>query len=179
MKMNTKALVEAGVMIALAYALSFIKIATLPQGGSVTAGSMIPLLIYAYRWGPKNGLFAGLVYGTLQFILGPKWSFHPVSILFDYSIAFAWLGLAGVFGKGLVKGMMGVGLAIGLRFVSHVISGVVVFSSYAPEGTSPVLYSMIYNGSYLGVELIVSLMIFALLYKPLQRAEIMTSPIKA
>lgn len=176
MKMNTKALVEAGVMIALAYALSFVKIATLPQGGSVTAGSMIPILIYAYRWGPKNGFFAGLVYGTLQFILGPKWSFHPISILFDYSIAFAWLGLAGIYGKGLVKGALGVTTAIGLRFVSHVISGVVVFASYAPEGTSPIIYSMIYNGSYLGVELIVSVLIFVMLYKPLQRAEIMVAP---
>lgn len=174
MKLNTRALVEAGVMIALAYALSMIKIMTLPQGGSVTAGSMIPLLIYAYRWGPKNGLFAGLVYGTIQFILGPKWSFHPISILFDYSIAFAWLGLAGVFGKGLVKGILGVILAIGLRFTSHVISGVVVFASYAPEGTSPWVYSAVYNGSYLGVELIISVLIFALLFKPLSNADIMS-----
>lgn len=174
MKLNTRALVEAGVMIALAYALSLVKIFTLPQGGSITAGSMIPIIVYAYRWGPKNGLFAGLVYGTIQFILGPKWSFHPISIMFDYSIAFAFLGLAGVFGKGLVKGFMGLTLGIFLRFASHVISGVVVWSSYAPEGTSPWVYSIIYNGSYLGVELIVSMVIFALLFKPLAKADIMT-----
>lgn len=173
MNKKTQMLVEAGVMIGLAYVLSQIKIFTLLNGGSVTAGSMIPILIYAYRWGPKNGIFAGLVYGTIQFILGPKWSFHPVSVLFDYSIAFAWLGLAGVFGKGLVKGVMGVTLAIALRFASHVISGVVVFASYAPEGTNPWIYSMGYNASYLVWELVISVVIFVLLFKPLQKAAIM------
>lgn len=173
MKINTRALVEAGVMIALAFVLSQIKVATLVNGGSVTAGSMIPIIIYAYRWGPKNGIVAGLVYGTIQFILGPKWSFHPVSILFDYSIAFAWLGLAGIFGKGLVKGFLGLTLGILLRFGSHVISGVVVFASYAPEGVNPWIYSMGYNASYMVWELLISLVIFALLFKPLAKAEIM------
>ncbi len=172
-KSTTLALVEAGVMIALAYALSLVKVWQMPLGGSVTAGSMIPLLVYAYRWGPKNGVFAGLVYGTLQFILGPKWSFHPISILFDYSIAFAWLGLAGVFGKGLVKSLMGVGLAVVLRFASHVLSGVVVFASYTPEGSTPLMHSILYNGTYLLPELIVSLMIMALLINPLTKAEIL------
>lgn len=177
MKMNVRALVEAGVMIALAYVLSLISIWKMPQGGSVTPGSMIPILIYAYRWGPKNGIFAGAVYGTIQFILGPKWSFHPISILFDYTIAFAWLGLAGAFGKSLVKGMMGVTLAIALRFASHVISGVFVFASYAPEGMNPWIYSSIYNGSYLGVELIISIVVFALLYKPLEKADVMINAV--
>jgi thiamine transporter len=173
MKNNkTLMLVEAGVMIALAYALSLVKIYTLPQGGSVTAGSMIPIIVYAYRWGPKNGIFAGLVYGTIQFILGPKWSFHPVSILFDYSIAFAWLGLAGIFGKGFVKGVMGLTLGIFLRFASHVISGVVVFASYAGD-QNPWLYSIGYNGSYLAIELIISVAVFVLLFKPLEKAEIL------
>lgn len=170
---KTLMLVEAGVMIALAYALSLVKIYTLPQGGSVTAGSMIPIIVYAYRWGPKNGIFAGLVYGTIQFILGPKWSFHPVSILFDYPIAFAWLGLAGVFGKGMVKGALGLTLGIFLRFASHVLSGVVVFASLTPEGSTPLIYSIVYNGSYLGIELLVSVAVFLLLFKPLEKASIL------
>ncbi len=172
-KSTTLALVEAGVMIALAYALSLVKVYQMPLGGSVTAGSMIPLLVYAYRWGPKNGVFAGLVYGTLQFILGPKWSFHPISILFDYSIAFAWLGLAGVFGKGLVKSLMGVTLALTLRFLSHVLSGVVVFASWAPEDSTPLMHSILYNGTYLLPELIISAVLMVLLINPLAKAEIL------
>ncbi|MCH4891301.1 energy-coupled thiamine transporter ThiT [Acidaminobacter sp. JC074] len=173
MNKKTQMIVEAGVMMALAYALSLVTIWKMPQGGSVTPGSMIPILIYAYRWGPKNGIFVGVVYGLIQFILGPKWSFHPVSVLFDYPIAFGALGFAGFFGKGFAKGSIGITVGIALRFVCHVISGVVVFASYAPEGMNPVLYSTIYNGSYLGIELIISVVVFALLFKPLERADIM------
>jgi thiamine transporter len=160
-------------MIALAYLLSLIKLWQMPQGGSITAGSMIPILVFAYRWGPKNGVLAGLVYGTLQFILGPKWSFHPVSILFDYSIAFAWLGLVGIFGKGVVQSILGITLGVFLRFASHVLSGVVVFASYAPEGVSPIWYSITYNGPFLAVELAISIVIMVLLFKPLEKAKIL------
>lgn len=176
-KMNssktTQALVEAGVMIALAVGLSFIKVWQMPLGGSVTAGSMIPILVYAYRWGPKNGLLAGIVYGTLQFILGPKWSLHPISVLFDYSIAFAWLGLAGIFGKGIVKSILGITLGITLRFASHVLSGVVVFAEYAPADTTPLIHSIMYNGAYLLPELIISIVIMVMLFKPLAKANIL------
>ena len=168
-------LVEGAMMIALAYVLSLVKVWQMPNGGSITAGSMIPILIFAFRWGGKKGILVGAVYGTLQFILGPKWSFHIVSILFDYVVAFAFLGIVGFFTKKddkLPKAMMGVTLGITLRFIAHVISGVVVFSMYAPESQSPLLYSMIYNGSYLLPELIISLIIFALLYKPLKHARI-------
>ena len=72
---NVRMLVEAGVMIALAQVLSYVVIYQMPQGGSVTAGSMVPILLFAVRWGTAQGLLAGAVYGILQFILGPKWSF--------------------------------------------------------------------------------------------------------
>ena len=94
---NVRMLVEAGVMIALAQVLSYVVIYQMPQGGSVTAGSMVPILLFAVRWGTAQGLLAGAVYGILQFILGPKWSYHIISILFDYIVAFACLGLAGMF----------------------------------------------------------------------------------
>jgi len=172
---NVKMLVEGAMMIALAYVLSLVKVWQMPSGGSITAGSMIPILVFAFRWGGKKGLLVGAVYGTLQFILGPKWSFHIVSILFDYSVAFAFLGIVGFFAKkddSLLKTLMGIIIAISFRFVAHVISGVVVFSMYAPEGQSPLAYSMIYNGSYLLPELIISLIIFSMLYKPLKHANI-------
>ncbi|BEP28368.1 energy-coupled thiamine transporter ThiT [Helicovermis profundi] len=172
MKNNTRMLVEAGIMIALAYVLSLVKVFQMPNGGSITAGSMIPILIFAIRWGTYPGVFTGLVYGIIQFILGPKWSFHPISILFDYVIAFGMLGLAGIFGAGFKKALAGISLAVLLRLICHVISGVIVWGSYAPEGQSPLMYSIIYNASYLVPELILSLVIFALLYRPLEKAKI-------
>lgn len=171
-KFSTKMIVEAGIMIALAYALSFVKVFQMPNGGSITAGSMVPLLIFAIRWGTAPGVLAALVFGTLQFLLGPKWSFHPVSILFDYVIAFGVLGLAGMFGKDYIKATLGISFSVVLRIICHVISGVVVFSSYAPEGQNPLIYSLIYNASYLIPELILTIVVFSMLYKPLSRASI-------
>ncbi|MDN5276707.1 MAG: thiamine transporter [Clostridiales bacterium] len=165
---NTRMLVEAGVMIALAQVLSYVKVYELPQGGSVTAGSMVPILFFAVRWGARGGILAGMAYGLLQFILGEKYSYHIVSILFDYIIAFGCLGLAGLFRqKGMAGVMAGVFLGILGRFICHVISGVTVFASYAPEGQSPWVYSILYNGSYLLPELIISMVIVVLLYRSL------------
>lgn len=168
-KFSTKVLVEGGVLIGLAMALSYIKVYELPNGGSVTAGSMVPILLFAYRHGTVKGLFVGAVYGVLQFIFGPKYSLHIVSILCDYVTAFGVLGFAGVFGKGLVKGIAGVTLAVALRLLNHVVSGAVVFASYAPAGQDPWVYSFLYNVSYMIPELILTVLIFALLYKPMDR----------
>ncbi len=160
---NVKMLVEAGIMIALAQILSYVKLFEMPMGGSVTAASMVPILLFAVRWGAKSGLLVGTVYGILQFLLGPKWSFHPISILGDYVVAFGLLGLAGLFKKD-VKGItLGTFLGIFGRFVCHVISGVVVFASYAPEGQHPLVYSILYNGTYLMPEFVISLVLVLLL----------------
>ena len=167
-KTRTRMLVEAGAMIALAQVLSYLVIFEGPFGGSVTAGSMIPIMIFAIRWGWKNGLLAGAVYGVLQFLLGPKWSFHPISLLFDYPLAFGPLGLAGLFKEDLKGVLAGVTLGLLGRFIAHVISGVLVFASYAPEGMHPLVYSLSYNASYLGPELLISLVIIGLLYRYLK-----------
>ena len=170
MNKNTKMLVEAGVMIALAYVLSLVKVLQMPNGGSVTAGSMIPIIIFAFRWGGVQGMFVGMVYGVIQFLLGPKWSFHIASILFDYVVAFGFLGIAGFFSKdNKISAFIGVFLGIFGRFVCHVLSGVIVWASYAPEGTNPWVYSIIYNGSYLLPEIAVSAVIIMFLLKPLKR----------
>lgn len=165
---STKMLTEAGIMIAAAQLLSYVKLFEAPYGGSVTAGSMIPIIIFSLRWGLKAGLLAGTAYGILQFILGGAiYSYHIVSILFDYVVAFGLLGAAGLF-RNSMKGMIA-GTCLGLlgRFVCHVISGVVVWASYAPEGMHPLVYSILYNGSYLLPELIITLVIVGVLYKPL------------
>ncbi len=165
---NVRMLVEGGVLIGLAYIMDMVKLGSMPQGGSVTLGSMIPILIFAIRWGAKPGVMAGLVFGSMQFLLGAKYSFHPISILFDYSLAWACLGVAGAFKGSMPKLMTGVALGIFGRFICHVISGVTIWSSYAPEGTSPLMYSIAYNGTYLGVEAFIAIVVFAALYKPLK-----------
>jgi thiamine transporter len=164
-RVNTWKLAEAGIVIALFLVLQQVKVFTMPMGGSVTAGSMVPLFIYAYRWGGKDGIIVGIAAGLLDFVLGAKYSLHPVSLILDYPFAYAMLGVAGFFGQktlgifaGTLTGMVG-------RFVCHVISGVVVYASYAPEGQSPLIYSILYNGTFLLPECIISFVMVSLIIK--------------
>jgi thiamine transporter len=149
---NSKVLAEIAIAVALAYVLNFIIIYHLPQGGSVTLGSMVPILILALRRGPRIGIFAGTVFGVLQMFFGGYW-FTLIQVLLDYPVAFASIGLAGFFKK---QPIVGITVSILARLIAHVISGVVFFAEYAPPGQSPLLYSLIYNGSYMLPELFIS-----------------------
>ncbi|RKD34255.1 energy-coupled thiamine transporter ThiT [Thermohalobacter berrensis] len=177
---NTKLIAEGGVMIGLATLLSLIKVYEAPFGGSVTAGSMIPIMIFAARWGMLQGILVGSIYGVLQFILKPYF-YHPVQFLLDYPIAFGLLGLAGIINikkKNKVNHLtLGIGILLAIlgRFIAHLLSGVVFFYEYAGD-MNPWLYSTLYNGSYLGIELIVSLIIILLIWKPVTK---IPKPIKS
>ncbi len=160
-KFSTKILAEIVVFVSLATVLSYIKIFSLPQGGSVTAASMVPILWLALRRGPKVGLFAATLYGVVQFALGP-YIFHPAQVLLDYPIAFGLLGLAGFFQN---RPFIGVSLGIIGRFVAHFFSGIIFFAIYAPKGMHPAIYSAVYNGGYLLVELVISVYVIYLLRK--------------
>lgn len=151
-KFQTKILAESIVAVALAGVLHLITLFQLPQGGRVTAAAMVPIFLVALRRGSRVGVLAGVAYGLVVFVEEP-FIFHPVQFLLDYPIAFGVLGLAGFFRR---KPLAGVAMGIAGRFVSHFISGIVFFATYAPEGMNPALYSAIYNGSYLVPEFLVS-----------------------
>jgi len=168
-KMSTRMLVEAGIMIALAQILSYVKIYQAPFGGSVTAGSMLPIIIYAIRWGTKPGMLVGLVFGFLQFLLGTNFSYHPLVIFLDYIFAFGALGFAGLFRKNIYTIIASIFIAMIGRFTFHFISGVVFWYIYAPEGMNIYLYSFVYNGSFMLPEFIISTVLVCALYKPLKR----------
>ena len=161
MKVQTKIMAEMAVSIGLAYALSFIVPFRLPQGGSVTAVSMVPILWFALRRGPKMGVVEGGIYGLVRTLREP-FIVHPVQFLLDYPLGFAALGLAGLLKKHPIGG---VAIGIGGRFVCHFLSGVVFFAMYAPAGMNPAVYSAIYNGSYLIVELILSMIVMFMLVR--------------
>ncbi|MBQ9348801.1 MAG: energy-coupled thiamine transporter ThiT [Oscillibacter sp.] len=167
-------LTEGAVMVALAFVLSRINLAEAPNGGSVTA-AMLPLAFYAVRWGLKPGLAAGFAFGLMQLVFDGAYAWGWQSMLLDYLVAFPPLGLAGLF-KGKPWGLF-VGTAVGCfgRFVIHFISGVTVYKIVAPTEflggtfTSPALYSLVYNGSYMLPTTIIALMLSLLLYRPLRR----------
>jgi len=166
-KFTTRMITLIGLSIALATVLQFITILKLPQGGSVTAGSMVPIILIAFFYGPEVGFLTGFLFGIINFMVSP-FALHPVQVLFDYPLPFMAIGIVGYFRNFNIKGILGgVFIAMFARFACHFISGAVFFGSYAPKGTSVYLYSLLYNGSYMSVETIITLVIIALL--PLKR----------
>jgi len=163
---KTRILVECAILIATSYQLSFIKLWPMPMGGSVTLVSMLPIIIIGLRHGPVWGLCSGFAYSILQFIQSPYF-LTPFQFLLDYVLAFSALGLSGFF-KGMKYGFYaGSVVAIGGRFVSSFLSGVIFYGMYAADYgfASPYTYSLVYNGSYLLVELILTLIIGTILIK--------------
>jgi len=158
---NLRIFAESIVMVALSTVLYFTRIFTFPEGGSVTFGSMTPLLLLSLRRGARIGVTAGIVYGLVILYLEP-FIYNPVQVLLDYPIAFGALGMAGLLRN---KPIAGSGLGIFGRFVAHFLSGVVFFASFAPQGESPVLYSAVYNASYLVPEFFISSVIIYVLVK--------------
>ena len=172
--LRTRMLCEGALMVALAQILGYLKLAEAPNGGSMTP-AMFPIILFAVRWGLGPGLMAGFVFGLLQLIFDGAYAWGWQSMLLDYLVAFTPLGLAGLFrGKswGLFAGTLAGCLA---RFAIHYISGVTVYKILAPTEflnwtfSSPALYSLVYNGSYMLPNTIITLLISVVLYVPLKR----------
>ena len=167
-------LAESAVMIALATILNSIKIFTMPEGGTITLGAMVPLLFLALRRGAKVGIAAGAVFGIIDVYFEP-FVYNPIQFLLDYPFAYGALGLAGLLrnrvnsprGKGgltpVTWSIAAVALGISGRFVCHFFSGLIFFASYAPAGESPALYSAAYNASYLLPEFFISAFVMSIL----------------
>lgn len=156
MQSNTKthlalrALIEGAIFVALAEILGYIKLWHMPEGGSVSL-MMLPIVIYALRWGVSRGLLAGLAFGILDFMLGGGIAIGWQSILGDYVIALTVLGLAGVgHKKGLGGVISGSVLSTVARYVVVTITGATLWGEYMHDlyifhFTSPWTYSVVYN----------------------------------
>lgn len=159
---TARMIANAALCLALAFVLSYIKLFDLPQGGAVTAASLLPIVAFAYSYGLAPGLVVGVAYGLLQMIQDP-WIVTPVQAILDYPLAFACIALAAVARKlpdswGWLAGMA---LAAVGRFVCHTFTGVVFFAEYA-EGTglSPFVYSVSYN-SFVFVDMAICAVVMA------------------
>ncbi len=162
MKIHVKQIAFAAMAIALAVVTSMIKIFSLPMGGSVTLLSMLFIVLIGYWFGLKIGLVAAVAYGVLQLIINPYMLSIPQVIL-DYILAFGALGLSGIFSNsknGLIKGYI---VAVLGRLFFAFLSGVVFFAVYTPDFfNSSILYSLAYNGSYIGAEAVITIIIIML-----------------
>ena len=199
MQNKTKRLTESAMLLAMAIVLELVSkmfIPEMPFGGQVTLVSMLPVVLISYRHGVKWGLVSGVAYALIEMAIGAKTvtaAFQPgyfgdgvmllnalIMCVLDYLVAYTMLGLGGIFrnkiknpGTALACGSL---VALGARYVSHIISGYILFGGWAEwfftqdgfpawganlvASLSPTLlalvYSIVYNGMYMVPEIILT-----------------------
>ena len=206
MQLKTKRLTESAMLLAVAIVLELASkmfIPEMPFGGQVTLASMLPVVLISYRHGVKWGLIAGLAYAFIQMVIGARTvaaAFQPgyfgngrmllnafIMCVLDYLLAFTLLGLGGIFrnrikrpGVSLACGSM---VALGARYLAHVLSGYILFAGWAEwfftqdgfpgwgmalvENLTPgalgLVYSLFYNAMYMVPEMVITAMAAMLL----------------
>lgn len=207
--MQTKKLVTCAMMLGIASVLSALKPFALPFGGGITLASMMPICLIAYIYGTKTGMLSALIYSLIQMLLDP----HVIAAAFlpgedqmlfgkailmcvlDYTLAFSCLGLGGIF-KNRIKNAglsvaLGAFLATTLRYICHIVSGYILWGSYAEWFFSQdgfykigqtilgtfsgdalaLIYSIFYNGLYMIPEIILTTVISPLVYQALKKGK--------
>ena len=164
-KMDTRSIAFAGVSIAMSFALSFIKFKVNANGGSITIASMVPIMLYAYFFGPTKGLMAGLIHGLLQFIESP-YVITPLSFLLDYPFAFAGVALVGVAGiifknKPRFALIIGAVFAYLFRFVMHFASGFLFFTDLTPAQAWTA--NFVYQCTYIPLDALIGVVVLAII----------------
>lgn len=156
---STKQLSLCAAAIALATVTSYLKLFHLPMGGSITLFSMLFICLIGYWFGLRTGLMAACAYGILQLVIDPYIISIP-QMLTDYLFAFGALGFSGIFCNkkhGLIKGYL---LGVLGRYFFAFLSGMIFFGSYAADyGMSAPVYSLAYNGIYLGAEAVLTIIV--------------------
>ena len=172
-RLITRMLCEGAVMVVLAQILGYIKLWQMPWGGTVCL-SMLPIFLFACRWGLGPGLMSGFVLGVLQFMFDGGIALGWQSIIGDYLAAFTVLGFAGIFRGRNSSIYLGTILGSAARFWVHYVVGATIWAEYMPETffgmtmTTPWIYSLLYNGCYMVLDMVLCLVVFALLDKPMK-----------
>lgn len=159
-KADTRAMVVSALLVALSIALNQLVLFRMPQGGSVTAFSMLPIVLCACLLGVRRGLMAGISVGLLDLLFNP-YVVHPVQLLLDYPLSFGALALSGLIFAGTGKLIPSYLFGLFCRYCCVVLSGIIFFGMYAPEGFNAVTWSLWYNVTYLGAEGIFTVILLA------------------
>jgi thiamine transporter len=175
---DSRSLAFAAVCVALSFALSYVRFFRMPMGGSITFASMLPIMLFAYMFGARKGVIAGIVYGILQAVQDP-WLLHPAQFVLDYGTSFAAVGLTGcIRGFGLFEGKTRLQFTVGsiiagvLRFISHFFAGAFAFGSFGAENatkygieafSNPYFYSFVYQSMYVIPEIIIAIVVGVIL----------------
>jgi thiamine transporter len=168
-------LIEIAIFAAIGLVLDMLSINLWFQGGSVSL-IMVPIVLMSIRWGLVGGLGTGFIIGLLQILSGRAYILLPAQGFLDYFVAFTVVGLAALVrhkvlqakvdsSRGKLITYVVIGVVIGglLRFVTHVIAGVIFFSESA-EGQNVWIYSIVYNGGYMIPSIILTAIVCSLIF---------------
>ncbi len=173
MKINIKKIAVCAILVALSTVLSLIKIYSLPLGGAITLLSMLPVCLISVMYGVKYAVLPSFLYASIQLFMSLgevlSWGLTPAvlvgTIFLDYLLAHGCMFLAGIWRKKGFAGItLGIALALICRFTFHFFSGIVLFKSF-DVFNNPYLYSLIYNGSYMLPEIIITVIGAFVLFK--------------
>lgn len=166
-KFNIRILITIGVFSALGYVLNLFKFITMPQGGSITFFSMLPVMLISFMYGRGAGLTSGLLLGLLKTLDGFV-ILNPFQFFLDYLLSNMCLGFSNLFGrKSKVSIFLGCLFSGILCVMFNVLSGVLFYGEFAPDGMNPWVYSIVYNASSIGVEVLLTSIV--MLFIPLNR----------
>ena len=171
-RITLRALTEGAIFVALAVVVGKLKLFELPQGGSINL-AMLPIFFYCARWGFGPGMLVSGVYSLLKLAFDGAYAWGWQSIIGDYLVAFTVLGLAGLFSRQRYGFFVGTVVGSLARFLVHYVVGATVWAEYMPETFfgmtmhSPWFYSLLYNGSFIVIDMILCLVVGALMWKPL------------
>ena len=164
---SIRLLTEGAILIALAEILSFLPLYKLPWGGSIDF-AMLPIVLFCCRWGFGPGMLVSTAHGILQMLFEGGIAIGWESIIGDFLLAYAVLGIAGLFKGNFVLGTIAACLA---RFAVHYVVGATIWAAYMPETffgmtmTTPWFYSALYNGAYMLPDMVILLAVYFLLCK--------------
>ena len=173
---SIKQISYCAICITLALVLSQIRLFAMPQGGSVTACSMLFIVLIGYWFGPKVGITAGVAYGFLRIFLG-AFIIHPAQFVLDYLLPSAALGAFGFFRSKKWGLYFAYVVGVACAFLGHFVSGIIFFGAYAPEGQNVAFYSAVYNLSHILPEMAITLVLISL--PQLRRAIEHVSPVRS
>ena len=167
-KFTSKTLAYMAMFIALQIVLQYVfkMIPGQPQGGNISI-DLLPIILCSYLMGPAYGLLVGFSCTLLHFVLGLASFYGWWSVFLDYLIPITIVGAAALFKNiktGKVTIYTGIIITMILKFVSHYLSGAWLFAEYAPEGMNPWLYSFVYNIAYCLPTLILTYIVFMVIY---------------
>jgi len=170
-----RALTESAIFVAIAVVLHMLRFRLMPQGGSVSF-ILVPLVFFSIRWGLSWGLMSAFVFGVLRTFMAGGFGWGWQSVLLDFFVANTVIGFAGLFyRKGGISPVLATLFAGILQYTAHWLAGFLIFYEWMPDEflgrpmTNPMFYSLIYNGTFMVPNIILSAIVVGILSVPLKR----------